>query len=124
MPEPDATRIAHVVRRLVGLPQETESTEFKRNYQDPNGIGEYISALANAAALLRRTRAHMIWGVEDETHAFVGTATENARPHDLGRRGRNSRLRWDLMRNGNDGLYDPPAKGVARRERRAVPKCG
>lgn len=42
MSEPDATRIAHVVRRLVGLPQETESTEFKRNYQDPNGIGEYM----------------------------------------------------------------------------------
>ena len=73
MPEPDATRIAHVVGRLVGLPQETEAAEFKRNYQDPNEIGEYISALANAAALLRTTRAHMIWGVEDETHALVGT---------------------------------------------------
>ena len=73
MLELDATRIAHAVRRLVALPKETESIEFKRNYQDPNGIGEYISALANAAALLRTTRAHMIWGVEDETHAVVGT---------------------------------------------------
>ena len=73
MPEPDVTRIAQAVQQLVGLPQETESTEFKRNYQDPNGIGEYISALANAAALLGTARAHMIWGVEDETHAFVGT---------------------------------------------------
>ena len=36
-------------------------------------IGERISALANAAALVGKERAWLVWGIEDGTHEIVGT---------------------------------------------------
>lgn len=39
-----------LVRELCKLPNETEWLELKRNKAEPQEIGEYISALANAAA--------------------------------------------------------------------------
>ena len=36
-------------------------------------IGEYISALSNAAALCERPKAYLVWGVDDKTHKIVGT---------------------------------------------------
>lgn len=66
---------------LIGLfhelrkqPRETEWIEFKHNNDDPEQIGEYLSALANSAALLGKVNAYMLWGVEDGGHAIVGTA--------------------------------------------------
>lgn len=40
-----------LIRELCRLPRETEWAEFKHSNADPQEIGEYISALANAAAL-------------------------------------------------------------------------
>ena len=70
-----------LVRELRNLPHETEWAECKANYREPHAIGEYISALANAAALRGKTHAYMLWGVENGTHAIVGTdfAPANAR---------------------------------------------
>ena len=34
--------------------------EFKENYYDPQGIGEYVSALSNTAALYNQEHALMI----------------------------------------------------------------
>ena len=39
---------------------------------EAHGIGEYISALSNAAALCGKDFAYLIWGVNDETHEIVG----------------------------------------------------
>jgi len=36
-------------------------------------IGEYISALANSAALLGKSNAYLVWGLDDMSHDFVGT---------------------------------------------------
>ncbi len=47
--------------------------EFKQNNQNPQEIGEYISALSNTAALFNQEHAYMIWGVEDVTHNLCGT---------------------------------------------------
>lgn len=58
---------------LIGYPNETEWIEFKEGTSDPERIGRDISALANVAAYLGRPRAYKIWGVEDDTHALVGT---------------------------------------------------
>lgn len=52
---------------------ETEWLEFKENYASPQDIGEYISALSNAAALWGRPYAYLIFGIKDETHEVVGT---------------------------------------------------
>lgn len=48
-----------VVGELCKLPTETEWVEFKENYNDPVEIGEYISALSNAAALAGRSCGYM-----------------------------------------------------------------
>ena len=39
-----------LVRELRNLPHETEWVEFKVNHREPQTIGEYVSALSNAAA--------------------------------------------------------------------------
>jgi ATP-dependent DNA helicase RecG len=41
-----------LLKELVALNQETEWAEFKYNSIKPEDLGEYISALANSAALL------------------------------------------------------------------------
>ena len=61
------------VLELRSLPHETEWVEFKVGQREPHVIGEYISALANAAALQGRPHAYMLWGIEDKTHEVVGT---------------------------------------------------
>jgi len=70
----DNDYLSGLVRELSKLPRETEWIEFKVNQSDPQAIGEYISALANAAALNGKAFAYLIWGVEDGTHAIVGTS--------------------------------------------------
>jgi predicted HTH transcriptional regulator len=62
-----------LLQELRKLPRETEWVEFKENNADPQAIGEYISALANAAALNGKAFGYMAWGVEDEAHAISGT---------------------------------------------------
>ena len=46
-----------LIRELCKLPTETEWVEFKENNSDPQEIGEYISALANSAALEGKAHA-------------------------------------------------------------------
>lgn len=63
-------------RLLAQLCNETGETgwlEFKENNSDPQEIGEYISALANGAALAGRAAGYLVWGVKDGSHAIVGT---------------------------------------------------
>lgn len=62
-----------LVRELCKLPQETEWVEFKENDAEPESIGEYLSALANSAALAGKAFAYKVWGVRDSDHAIVGT---------------------------------------------------
>lgn len=49
--------------------QEAEWVEFKVDNTKPDLVGEYISALANSAALVGKAHGYMVWGVDDETHA-------------------------------------------------------
>ena len=63
-----------LVRELCNLPHETEWVEFKVNHRNPQSIGEYVSALSNAAALHDKVHAYILWGIEDGTHAVVGTS--------------------------------------------------
>lgn len=65
--------LAGLVRELVKSPAETPWLEFKRNNEDPQEIGEYISALANAAAMEGKANAYMLWGIDDGSRDIVGT---------------------------------------------------
>jgi predicted HTH transcriptional regulator len=64
----------HLVEHLRSLPRETELVEFKHNNADPHEVGEYISALANGAALHRQGQAFALWGIEDGSHNLLGTS--------------------------------------------------
>lgn len=65
--------LVSLVRELARLPKETEWVEFKVNNDDLKEIGEYISALANAATLAGKAKAYLVWGIEDASHTIVGT---------------------------------------------------
>ncbi|MBF0559956.1 MAG: putative DNA binding domain-containing protein [Nitrospirae bacterium] len=62
-----------LVNELRKLPKETEWVEFKLNDAEPEDIGEYLSALANSAALCGKAFAYLVWGIEDSSHEIVGT---------------------------------------------------
>ena len=53
--------------------REAECVEFKVGNTKPVLIGEYISALANSAALAGKAHGHLVWGIADETRSLVGT---------------------------------------------------
>lgn len=59
-----------MIRALRG---ESEWVEFKLNYDNPEEIGEYISALSNSAALCGQPRGYLIWGIDDKKHEIIGT---------------------------------------------------
>ncbi len=62
-----------LVKRLASEKKESEVVEFKQNNFDPSMIGEDISALANAAAVLGEEKAYMVWGISDKEFDLVGT---------------------------------------------------
>lgn len=69
----DADYLRSLIAELVALPAETGWVEFKHNKAVPDDMGEYISALANTAALQGRAKAYVVWGVEDGSHRLLGT---------------------------------------------------
>lgn len=70
----DLGYLQSLLRELCALSQETEWVEFKQSNDDAPMIGEYISALANAAALLGKQYGYLIWGIDDTSHSVTGTA--------------------------------------------------
>lgn len=61
------------LQKLLSLPREQTTVEFKSNLNEPKDIGEYLSALANVAALDGHDRGWVVWGVEDGTQKVKGT---------------------------------------------------
>jgi len=57
---PNHEQFPRLLQELSRLPKETEWVEFKHNNDDPQMIGEYISALANSAALLGKQSAYVV----------------------------------------------------------------
>jgi ATP-dependent DNA helicase RecG len=69
---------------LLFLPGECEWVEFKLNQAEPQEIGEYLSALSNAAALHQQAHGYVVWGVEDGTHQVKGTTFQPRRTKGAG----------------------------------------
>ncbi|MBL8302791.1 MAG: putative DNA binding domain-containing protein [Ideonella sp.] len=59
--------------RLLAASDEHEWVEFKHNVDEPHAIGEYLSALANAAALDGEAFGYLVWGIENGSRRVVGT---------------------------------------------------
>ena len=70
----ESRTLLETLSRLRALPREAATVVFKSNLEEPSEIGQYLSALANAAALAGDERAWMVWGVDNATHAVKGTA--------------------------------------------------
>lgn len=64
--------IEQLVRHLIGVGHEAEYLEFKENF-DKEIVGERISAIANACALLDHETGYIIFGVHDKTLEITGT---------------------------------------------------
>lgn len=79
MPSDEVERVSDVVDRILAAGRELDWVEIKHNNSNPEEIGEYISALANSAALADESRAYMLWGVEDETFRVLGTSFDPRR---------------------------------------------
>ena len=56
------TDIYDFVTNLMSLQYEYERLAFKENWFSKDGIGEYISALSNGAALCGKEYGYIIWG--------------------------------------------------------------
>ena len=79
---------------LLALDPETEWVECQHNQTAPEMIAESISAIANAAVLLGRDTAYIIWGIEDGSRYVEGTSFQPSQ-HFIG----NEKLENWLMRS-------------------------
>ena len=69
-------QLSALLIELTSLPYETEWVEWKHDYTSKEigpYIAEYLSALANSAALHSKETAYLVWGIEDGTRNVVGT---------------------------------------------------
>jgi len=62
-----------LIESLRALPSETGWVEFKVNQFEPDNVGKYVSSLSNSAIIAEKDHAYLVFGVENETHAVVGT---------------------------------------------------
>lgn len=69
----DEKEIMAIIRDIQASPTECEWVEIKHNNEDPESIGEYVSALANGAAYMGQSRSYMAWGLDDNSHQIIGT---------------------------------------------------
>lgn len=66
-------KLETIVKELTLYTIEEEWFEFKENWYEENGIGEYISSMSNVAALLGKDFAYLVWGVNNDTHELTDT---------------------------------------------------
>ena len=62
-----------LLETLLSYKDEYEWLDFKENWFSKDEIGEYISAIANGAALCGKEFGYIVWGVNDATKKVVGT---------------------------------------------------
>ena len=63
---------------LICFKNEYEWLDFKENWFSKDKIGEYISAIANGAALWGKEFGYIVWGINDKTKRITGTTIDFA----------------------------------------------
>ncbi|MDD2599336.1 MAG: ATP-binding protein [Kiritimatiellae bacterium] len=66
---------------------ESEWLEFKCNNDQPQVIGEYLSALSNSACLSGKKHGYLVFGIDDKTHEVVGSSLQPYRAKGKGNEG-------------------------------------
>jgi ATP-dependent DNA helicase RecG len=64
-----------LIEDLLSYGRETEWIEFKKDNDNPQMIGEYLSALSNSACLHKTKQGYLIYGVDDSLNV-IGTKLE------------------------------------------------
>lgn len=80
-----------LIERLRARPAETEWLEFKKNHFEPQLLGEYLSALANAACLAGQPHAYLLFGIDGASHEVAGTRFD---PYTVKAKGNQDLLPW------------------------------
>lgn len=62
-----------LLETLLSYKDEYEWLDFKENWFSKDEIGEYISAIANGAAISGKEYGYIVWGISDKTKEVVGT---------------------------------------------------
>ena len=65
--------LCDLIDELRRYPKEKEWFDFKVNNSESHMIGEYISALSNAALLHQVKHGYLVFGSDDVTHEILGT---------------------------------------------------
>ena len=63
--------VSEILNRCLACDNEEEWFDFKDNWFVPDEIGQYISALSNAAAMKSEPFGYLIWGVDNNTHKLT-----------------------------------------------------
>ena len=63
----------NIIENLLSFSDEYEWLDYKENWFSKDGIGEYISAISNGAALCGKEVGYLVWGINDKTKEIVGT---------------------------------------------------
>lgn len=74
----------NLLDQILASSSESEWIEYKYNNSNPVEIGEYISALANAACLHEKQRAYLIFGIQDKTKKIIGTTFNHSTQKEQG----------------------------------------
>lgn len=69
------------ILELCAYDDEQEWFEFKENWFQAEELGEYVSAISNAAAMHYQEMGYFVWGINDVTHEVVGTDFNQYRDH-------------------------------------------
>lgn len=68
------TELIELIDELRALPKENEWVEFKKGTATTNEkIGQYISAISNAACINNQSFGYFVFGIDDNTHEVIGT---------------------------------------------------
>jgi ATP-dependent DNA helicase RecG len=90
----DTQHLTQLLEDLLKQPSENEWIEFKHNNDNPEQIGEYISALSNGASLRDKPYGYLVFGVDDATYEVVGTTFEP----NIAKRGNEDLIHWLTQR--------------------------
>jgi predicted HTH transcriptional regulator len=70
---PSTQSLSDLLQDIRGSNRESEWVEFKVDDDEPEEIGQYVSALANSAALVGKRYGYLVWGINNINHDIVGT---------------------------------------------------
>ena len=73
--------LKEILRRLLSLPAEIETVEFKKASNGFNDaeLGQYFSALSNEANLKGLEFAWLVFGIDNKTHSILGSQYKSTR---------------------------------------------